>query len=1123
MKKMLAVFFLAGLAGTIQLNADDFFTGKQGHDANDGLSKEKAFLTIQKGVDALQPGDTLTILPGEYFENVRRDSLGSPKKDTLIRAEIPGTVLLRGDRPAPEFTKVDGYRFVYSAAFEELPQAVLERDTLSIMEKRSNVPDVEFEPGTFYYDASQKKLFISPTDMQEPGRHFYTVGVNPKSGFYLDKPVRVIVEGLAATGFYRSAQKGLNWARDYEWGILLNLPGKCVVRNCTTFLNAGGIATVNGPENTVEDCVSYANYCQNHAPGGCIMMYGGSNLVDNVVRNCRVFKSNNWGIKYYGLIAGHCLLENNIAWEIGGARVGGDAADYQIKGEGAGDFGLAKNCIGLGRFFNVKNVQNCLYAGDNYYRWEMETSADNIVLRAEANLNREIEFADPDNMDFRLQADSRFRKAGPRGKDRGPYPFEKNIFYLSPDGNDENDGLSLRAPWRTLARAVKNLKPGDTLYLAEGTYAANLKLSAGRDGKKPVSIRGRGFGIISITGRLELVKSANIEFERIQFADSVSVQNSSQISFKNCSFSGPGGGLRAEGVTALKVTHAGFANVPLELKSTEGVILSGNIYANKDAPALRLDSPGAILYSDYNSYADPKLCWQVAGAPLPFADLQKKHDFYSQVATPELVIEKGIPCLLNCHLFAGRGPLGTSQGIFNECERIDLRLAGPFVHSASETTANIEWWLSRAATCSLAWGDTPEMTNTANGIDSGLYSSFSLAGLRPGQKYYFKITSALAKSDDGILPDRGAAQSAPISFATAAEDTPAVYFVAPDGDDGKSGLGRKEAWRTISHAAGKVKAGDTVVVAGGTYRESVMIRASGDEGKPVTFKAAPGEKVILNGDDRSLAHAFTLNAKNHCRFDGFYFVNYNGTIFSLNKSDHIQITRCFHDGRGTGYAGGIASARDCQGLTLKNCVIANGFGGMHTIGCPDLKLENNVFLRNLITAVCLVNQPDQKMYLRKNIFTDGLPRKVNAPVLEGGVYESLTEQDNCYYLRVPDSEKKMFMFYGGESYLRCAREYGWSTNFAKPPVFTNLARLNLQEYQALVGNTGSFVANPVFKGASAMKTLDKDGKPLFMPDHIMGKKDLDFPDLFATEPKVAEKGIGLEPEAFKDFHFNLKP
>ena len=94
---LFTVFFAAGFSA----GGTEHFVSRQGNDGNDGLAKEKAFLTIQKGVDALKTGDTLTIAPGEYFEHVKRDNLGDAGKDTLIRAEIPGTVLLRGDVPAP--------------------------------------------------------------------------------------------------------------------------------------------------------------------------------------------------------------------------------------------------------------------------------------------------------------------------------------------------------------------------------------------------------------------------------------------------------------------------------------------------------------------------------------------------------------------------------------------------------------------------------------------------------------------------------------------------------------------------------------------------------------------------------------------------------------------------------------------------------------------------------------------------------------------------------------------------------------------------------------------------------------------------------------------------------------
>ena len=54
------------------LHAAEFFVNQQGSDENGGATRARAFLTIERGVDALQPGDTLTIGPGEYrvlYEN----------------------------------------------------------------------------------------------------------------------------------------------------------------------------------------------------------------------------------------------------------------------------------------------------------------------------------------------------------------------------------------------------------------------------------------------------------------------------------------------------------------------------------------------------------------------------------------------------------------------------------------------------------------------------------------------------------------------------------------------------------------------------------------------------------------------------------------------------------------------------------------------------------------------------------------------------------------------------------------------------------------------------------------------------------------------------------------------
>jgi hypothetical protein len=76
----------------------------------------------------------------------------------------------------------------------------------------------------------------------------------------------------------------------------------------------------------------------------------------------------------------------------------------------------------------------------------------------------------------------------------------------------------------------------------------------------------------------------------------------------------------------------------------------------------------------------------------------------------------------------------------------------------------------------------------------------------------------------------------------------AEIHVAPDGDDANPGSMEKPM-KTIQAAVDRMKAGDTCLIRGGTYRESVKIRVSGEPGKPVRIAAYPGEEVVLDGTD----------------------------------------------------------------------------------------------------------------------------------------------------------------------------------------------------------------------------------------------------------------------------------
>lgn len=54
---------------------------------------------------------------------------------------------------------------------------------------------------------------------------------------------------------------------------------------------------------------------------------------------------------------------------------------------------------------------------------------------------------------------------------------------------------------------------------------------------------------------------------------------------------------------------------------------------------------------------------------------------------------------------------------------------------------------------------------------------------------------------------------------------------------------------TIARAASLVRAGDTVLLEDGVYRETVIVEASGTKERPIVFAAASGAKVVVSGAD----------------------------------------------------------------------------------------------------------------------------------------------------------------------------------------------------------------------------------------------------------------------------------
>lgn len=1111
---LLSLLTLQGLAATT------YHVSLEGDDAHDGRSPTHAFRTIQRGVDALAEGDTLTIAPGEYREAVAREGLGGPDRDTVIRAKIPGTVVLRGDRPVDGFDPVPDQAFVHALEVGQDVQAVLDLSTPHVLRRVPVPTELPFRPGTSYQCPESKRLLIATSDLQPPDRHAYAIAVLPAHGLLLSAPERVVVEGLVVRGFHSTARGPHFPGYQKTWGILLAEPRHCVIRDCAAFLNGAGIAMhLRGDAsqgNRIERSRAW-----NNVSGG-IIIHGADG---DEIRDSQAWRNGYVGIGFYGQnITGPAMLRHNLAW-------GNTLADLRIKG-GPGER-VGEHCIALGNA-DLSALRHTLIGVENAYAARPER--DTILFPLEEDLDPGAEFADPRNLDFRLQPDSRFRNAAPDGSDRGPFPYRADIFYLHPDGDDAADGLSMARPWRTLARALPALRPGDTLYLAGGVYdAPDTALEGLAGGETGIAVLGRGLDAVTIRGALQLTDVANLRFERVDFAGGgVRVETGADLGFRNCRFF-EDGGLDAQQVRGLRLTQSVFSNLDgpaLRVRDGASVFLRGNVFDNRDGPAVHADRLDAFVYSDYNSYRDLDRAWrfgddasgEVVPDALPVMQWLREtgHERYARALPMSVTVETGRISRSDAAMLADRGPLGRAPGVHRDFRAPALRLEGPVVHAVEDTVANLEWTSSGPVVCEIAWGRSPDALEGHKTLRAEGFTSFSLEGLEPDSDYVFVLRDAQPESEIPGLETRIVFASEPVAFRTLeAPPTPVVYHVAPDGDDANSGLGRDQAWRTVGHAAARVRSGDTVKIAGGTYAETVRVRATGREGRPVTFRAAPGERVEFDGRDRGLNSAFILTWKHHVHADGFYFRMYGDGgwigIFDLYRSHDAQLTRCLLNGIGPGYTPRFVNALHSARLSVRNCVIAGAFDGFVVRGCPELTLEHNVFLRNWIQAMIVNNNPEQSVTLRNNIITDNLPDKVRAGLLEFARVESLIEANNGYWLRVPEAERRLFCFYGDFEYERALAGYNVPIVYPAQSLITELTYLSLPDFQErFAPDSGSIVMDPRFRVIEG-QTLPEAAFP---PDELARKRDLDFSDLFATHPEFVERGIGLQPEAFADFHFN---
>jgi hypothetical protein len=224
-------------------------------------------------------------------------------------------------------------------------------------------------------------------------------------------------------------------------------------------------------------------------------------------------------------------------------------------------------------------------------------------------------------------------------------------------------------------------------------------------------------------------------------------------------------------------------------------------------------------------------------------------------------------------------------------------------------------------------------------------------------------------------------------YTPAAAET---YYAATDGSGAACSQGSP---CSLDAGLGKLAAGDTLYLGGGTYRQTVYFSASGAEGFPITISGHSGETAIIDGYDTlptgewgalfnvvgdfvvvsdleirdSLwmglrlagSHDSAVNVSSHGHWEngillcGDYGLAENCRVYDNCKSN-VDCTNT----RGN-WASGLSAARHPTGCVIRNCTAWNNWGeGISTYESTHTVIEDNVSYDNYSVNLYLSDATD---------------------------------------------------------------------------------------------------------------------------------------------------------------------
>jgi len=541
-------------------------------------------------------------------------------------------------------------------------------------------------------------------------------------------------------------------------------------------------------------------------------------------------------------------------------------------------------------------------------------------------------------------------------------------YFVSPRGNDAAAGSAASAALATVGKGVSLLKAGDTLTILPGEYREAVevrKLMGTKDA--PITIRAQRAGTVLLRGDVEVAGWKATEIAGVFAA-----------SFEET----------AQGVADPRtLTHYEPAASASEITSKPGAFCHEAESNRLLVRTLDGRTPSMLLVSITNSNGlTLENCAQIVVEGLAFTGYQHVDNapmFGSRTRWGLLAGKCEAITVRRCAAYLSSGGFcfttGTRDSVIEDCSAfgnasrtvgISNQILGWGAQDCVFRRNHIEGFNSPT-------GSQDQITFYSNGghanllenniairagfMDKGEADNVRVSGnITTGPKPQFyrpedasnlrvqyanpaKLSAQFADPVNGDFrllsesPQRGkglnGADPGPHPFREE------VFFVAPQGDDGASGLSPTKPWKTIRHAAVVAKPGDTIYLLPGVYAEALQPDHSGTVEKPIRFVRYADGRVILDGNG-TLPVGIDLSDRSYIEVEGLVVRNF--ALLGVKATNGAGVTLSHLTIGGIG--GNGLSADKASALTLRHCSLdRSADSAVRLEQCEDATLMGNLF------------------------------------------------------------------------------------------------------------------------------------------------------------------------------------